>query len=81
MSFSSKKLTDMGFEFKYTLEDMYQGAIETCRQKQLLPFSTRSTLDNGEDKETIPISTENYASGKENAPVANSTGQLTNGEI
>nr|APX42765.1 DFR [Solanum melongena] len=81
VSFSSKKLTDMGFEFKYTLEDMYQGAIETCRQKQLLPFSTRSTLDNGEDKETIPISTENYASGKENAPVANSTGQLTNGEI
>lgn len=71
----------MGFQFKYTLEDMYKGAIETCRQKQLLPFSTRSTADNIKDKEAIPISTENYASGKENAPVANCTGKLTNGEI
>nr|ABN80436.1 dihydroflavonol 4-reductase [Nicotiana tabacum] len=79
--FSSKKLTDMGFQFKYTLEDMYKGAIETCRQKQLLPFSTRSTADNVRDKEAIPLSTENYASGKENSPVANGTGKSTNGEI
>ncbi|KAK6798080.1 hypothetical protein RDI58_005782 [Solanum bulbocastanum] len=79
--FSSKKLMDMGFQFKYTLEDMYKGAIETCRQKQLLPFSTRSTADNGKDKEAIPISTENYSSGKENAPVAKCTGKFTNGEI
>ncbi|XP_019253238.1 PREDICTED: dihydroflavonol 4-reductase-like isoform X2 [Nicotiana attenuata] len=41
-SFSSKKLTDMGFEFKYNLEDMYRGAIETCRLKGLLPYSTQS---------------------------------------
>nr|AIY22763.1 dihydroflavonol 4-reductase [Iochroma calycinum] len=81
VSFSSKKLMDMGFQFKYTLEDMYKGAIETCRQKQLLPFSTGSTADNGQNKEAIPISTENYASGKENAPVANRTGKLINGEI
>nr|AEX88625.1 dihydroflavonol 4-reductase [Lycium ruthenicum] len=81
ISFSSKKLMDMGFQFKYTLEDMYKGAIETCRQKQLLPLSTRSTADNGQDKEAIPISAENYASGKENARVANGTGKLTNGEI
>lgn len=81
MSFSSKKLMDMGFQFKYSLEDMYKGAIETCRQKQLLPFSTRSTADKGHDKETIPISAENYASGKENGPVVNGTGKLTNGEI
>ncbi|KAJ8567543.1 hypothetical protein K7X08_019751 [Anisodus acutangulus] len=81
VSFSSKKLTDMGFQFKYTLEDMYKGAIETCRQKQFLPLSTRNTADNGQDKETIPISAENYARGKENAPVANGTGKLTNGEI
>nr|AEQ04697.1 dihydroflavonol 4-reductase [Lycium barbarum] len=73
ISFSSKKLMDMGFQFKYTLEDMYKGAIETCRQKQLLPLSTRSTADNGQDKEAIPISAENYASGKENARVANGT--------
>nr|ATB56299.1 dihydvroflavonol-4-reductase [Lycium ruthenicum] len=81
ISFSSKKLMDMGFQFKYTLEDMYKGAIETCRQKQLLPLSTRSTADNGQDKEAIPISAENYASGKENARVANGTGKLTNDEI
>ncbi|XP_059293169.1 dihydroflavonol 4-reductase [Lycium ferocissimum] len=81
ISFSSKKLMDMGFQFKYTLEDMYKGAIETCRQKQLLPLSTRSTADNGQDKEAIPISAENYASGKENARVANGTGKLTSDEI
>lgn len=35
--FSSKKLRDLGFEFKYNLEDMYVEAIETCRKKGLLP--------------------------------------------
>ncbi|KAK9285802.1 hypothetical protein L1049_025003 [Liquidambar formosana] len=40
--FSSKKLTGMGFEFKYSLEDMYTGAIETCREKGLIPDSTES---------------------------------------
>nr|AGI96401.1 dihydroflavonol 4-reductase [Petunia x hybrida]QUE39309.1 dihydroflavonol 4-reductase [Petunia integrifolia subsp. inflata] len=81
VSFSSKKLTDMGFQFKYTLEDMYKGAIETCRQKQLLPFSTRSAADNGHNREAIAISAQNYASGKENAPVANHTEMLTNVEV
>ncbi|CAN4083316.1 unnamed protein product [Withania somnifera] len=61
VSFSSKKITNMGFQFKYSLEDI--------------------TADNGQDKEAIPISTENYASGKENAPVANRTGKLINCEI
>ncbi|KAJ9166064.1 hypothetical protein P3X46_020863 [Hevea brasiliensis] len=37
--FSSKKLTDLGFEFKYSLEDMFTGAIETCRAKGLIPVS------------------------------------------
>lgn len=41
MSFSSKKLQEMGFQFKYTLEDMYRGAIETLRKKGLLPYSTK----------------------------------------
>ncbi|KDP38532.1 hypothetical protein JCGZ_04457 [Jatropha curcas] len=36
---SSKKLTDMGFGFKYSLEDMFKGAIESCRAKGLIPFS------------------------------------------
>ncbi|KAI4320975.1 hypothetical protein MLD38_034402 [Melastoma candidum] len=39
VSFSSKKLTDMGFKFKYSLEDMFVGAVECCREKGLLPLS------------------------------------------
>ncbi|CAK7346341.1 unnamed protein product [Dovyalis caffra] len=37
--FTSKKLTDLGFEFKYSLEDMFVGALETCREKGLIPLS------------------------------------------
>ncbi|XAR57916.1 Dihydrokaempferol 4-reductase [Bertholletia excelsa] len=39
VSFSSKKLMGMGFKYKYSLEDMFKGAIETCRAKGLLPLS------------------------------------------
>ncbi|KAG9449692.1 hypothetical protein H6P81_009657 [Aristolochia fimbriata] len=40
VSFSSKKLTDMGFKFRYSLEEMYEGAIRTCREKGLIPLRT-----------------------------------------
>nr|ACH53195.1 vestitone reductase [Glycine max] len=33
---TSKKLEDAGFEFKYSLEDMFQGAIECCKEKGYL---------------------------------------------
>ncbi len=33
---SSKKLVDMGFKFKYSMEDMFDGAIQSCREKGLL---------------------------------------------
>ncbi|XP_058088380.1 dihydroflavonol 4-reductase-like [Magnolia sinica] len=36
--FSSKKLTDLGFKFQYTMEDMYDGAIQSCREKKLIPL-------------------------------------------
>uniref|UniRef100_A0A7N0V626 Flavanone 4-reductase n=1 Tax=Kalanchoe fedtschenkoi TaxID=63787 RepID=A0A7N0V626_KALFE len=39
VSFSSKKLKGTGFEFKHSLEDMFSGAIETCREKGLIPLS------------------------------------------
>ncbi|XP_010523603.1 PREDICTED: dihydroflavonol 4-reductase [Tarenaya hassleriana] len=39
VAFSSKKLLELGFEFKFSLEDMFSGAIETCRAKGLLPHS------------------------------------------
>ncbi|KAI3877811.1 hypothetical protein MKW92_013426 [Papaver armeniacum] len=38
--FSSKKLTNLGFQYKYTWEDMFDGAIQSCKEKKLL-----STLD------------------------------------
>ncbi|XP_062163931.1 bifunctional dihydroflavonol 4-reductase/flavanone 4-reductase-like [Alnus glutinosa] len=37
VSFSSKKVKELGFQFKYSLEDMFVGAVETCRAKGLLP--------------------------------------------
>nr|QPF47158.1 dihydroflavonol-4-reductase [Clarkia gracilis subsp. sonomensis]QPF47159.1 dihydroflavonol-4-reductase [Clarkia gracilis subsp. sonomensis] len=43
--FSSKKLRDIGFEFKHSLEDMFVGAVETCREKGLLPLSHKNTQD------------------------------------
>ncbi|XP_030527010.1 dihydroflavonol 4-reductase [Rhodamnia argentea] len=39
VSFSTQKLLDLGFKYKYTLEDMFVGAVETCREKELLPLS------------------------------------------
>nr|AOV62763.1 dihydroflavonol reductase 1 [Morus alba] len=39
VEFSSRKLKEMGFQYKYSLEDMFVGAIETCRQKGLLPLA------------------------------------------
>ncbi|KAM5564938.1 bifunctional dihydroflavonol 4-reductase/flavanone 4-reductase [Rosa sericea] len=40
--FSSKKLLATGFEFKYSLEDMFVGAVDTCKAKGLLPPPTES---------------------------------------
>ncbi|KAL1198709.1 Dihydroflavonol 4-reductase [Cardamine amara subsp. amara] len=39
IDFSSKKLIEMGFNFKYSLEEMFIESIETCRQKGFLPVS------------------------------------------
>ncbi|CAN1835579.1 Dihydroflavonol 4-reductase [Linum perenne] len=36
--YSSEKLKKLGFEYKYGLDQMYQGAVETCRNKSLLPL-------------------------------------------
>ncbi|KAK6150652.1 hypothetical protein DH2020_015584 [Rehmannia glutinosa] len=79
--FSSKKLMGMGFSFKYTLEDMYRDAIETCREKGLLPYSTQvhtsgeekeyllNSLEKDSDsqgKELLPTSKEKHAEGQGN---------------
>ncbi|KAK4476522.1 hypothetical protein RD792_015678 [Penstemon davidsonii] len=36
VSLSSKKLSDTGFKYKYGLEEMFDGAIECCKEKGLL---------------------------------------------
>ncbi|KZV40157.1 dihydroflavonol 4-reductase [Dorcoceras hygrometricum] len=63
--FSSKKLIGLGFTYKYSLEDMFRGAIETCRQKGLLPYSTRSRgVEEIKEKEKLPILKEKFANGE-----------------
>nr|BBA68556.1 dihydroflavonol 4-reductase [Nemophila menziesii] len=71
--FSSKKLIEMGFIFKYNLEDMYRGAIETCREKGLLPYSSAQHHSNGQnhekekekENEWVPAITETQAIGQD----------------
>nr|AFO65510.1 dihydroflavonol 4-reductase [Narcissus tazetta] len=41
ITLSSKKLVDMGFKYKYSVEDMYAGAIQSCREKGFLPPATK----------------------------------------
>ncbi|KAK4276562.1 hypothetical protein QN277_014695 [Acacia crassicarpa] len=48
VSFSSKKIKDLGFQFKYSLEDMFTGAVDTCREKGLLPKSTETRVNGTE---------------------------------
>ncbi|WVZ69561.1 hypothetical protein U9M48_018332 [Paspalum notatum var. saurae] len=45
--FSSKKLQDHGFAFRYTLEDMFDAAIGTCREKGLIPLATATATADG----------------------------------
>ncbi|KAI4316839.1 hypothetical protein L6164_024779 [Bauhinia variegata] len=47
VSFSSKKLTDLGFQYKYSFEDMFTGAVDACRDKGLLPKPAEIPVDNG----------------------------------
>ncbi|KAG4953428.1 hypothetical protein JHK87_039022 [Glycine soja] len=35
----------MSFKFKYSLEDMFTGAVETCREKGLLPKPQETTVN------------------------------------
>ncbi|CAN1283902.1 Bifunctional dihydroflavonol 4-reductase/flavanone 4-reductase [Linum perenne] len=49
VKFSSEKLKKLGFEYKYGLEDMYKGALESCKEKGLLPVLTEAVhVDNDE---------------------------------
>nr|AAB94015.1 NADPH-dependent reductase A1-b [Sorghum bicolor] len=43
---SAKKLQDLGFTFRYTrMEDMYDDAIRTCREKGLIPLAAAGRDD------------------------------------
>ncbi|PNT38225.1 hypothetical protein POPTR_005G229500v4 [Populus trichocarpa] len=78
--FSSKKLLDLGFEFKYSLEEMFAGAVETCREKGLIPLSHEKqaaedklvgAVETCREKGPIPLSHEKQAveESKENGRV------------
>ena len=78
--FSSKKVKDLGFEFKYSLEDMFVGAVETCRKKGLLPLCHEKqaaadkfagAVETCKEKGPIPLSHEKQAveGSKENGGV------------
>nr|BAJ17657.1 dihydroflavonol reductase [Gynura bicolor] len=56
VSFSSKKLTDTGFKFKYDLEEMFKGAIDSCKEKGFLPYSTNKVK-----KELFTVSIDDHA--------------------
>nr|AHA36975.1 dihydroflavonol 4-reductase [x Doritaenopsis hybrid cultivar] len=60
VSFSSKKFMDLGFKYKYTIEDMFDDAIKTCREKNLLPPNTEEPALVAEKyeevKEQLPLS-------------------------
>nr|ACU28803.1 dihydroflavonol reductase [Rhizophora mangle] len=56
--FSSKKLLDSGFEFRYTLEDMFVGAVETCRAKELLPSVDNKAVEKLPTEGVVPLSEE-----------------------
>ncbi|KAL2532495.1 Dihydroflavonol-4-reductase [Abeliophyllum distichum] len=95
VSFSSKKLIGMGFTFKYTLEDMYTGAIETCREKGLLPHSTKNQANrekkklhlnskkfHGHDQEELPaIGKEKHSNGQVNRVLSDISENHTNGRV
>lgn len=49
VSFCSKKIKDLGFQFKYSLEDMFVGAVETCREKGLLPKPAENPINGTSD--------------------------------
>nr|UWK01861.1 dihydroflavonol-4-reductase [Erythronium umbilicatum]UWK01862.1 dihydroflavonol-4-reductase [Erythronium umbilicatum] len=39
--FSSKKLKDLGFNYQYTVEEMFDEGIRSCTEKKLLPLQTQ----------------------------------------
>lgn len=53
MRFSSKKLTGLGFEFKYSVEDMFDSAVQACLEKQLLPLQTVEPQQQQQKQKTV----------------------------
>nr|AAX12422.1 dihydroflavonol 4-reductase [Rosa hybrid cultivar] len=51
--FSSNKLLETGFEFKYSLEDMFVGAVDACKAKGLLPPPTERVEKQEVDESSV----------------------------
>nr|AUV64091.1 dihydroflavonol 4-reductase [Euphorbia pulcherrima] len=61
--FSSKKLEEAGFEFKYSLEDMFEGAVETCLAKGLLHAADEKQEPNKVETNDVITSTAEVSCG------------------
>ncbi|KAJ0985886.1 hypothetical protein J5N97_004242 [Dioscorea zingiberensis] len=42
--FSSKKILELGFKFRYSMEEMFDAGIQTCREMKLIPLYIRSFM-------------------------------------
>lgn len=51
--FSSKKLLELGFEYKHSMEEMFDGAIQSCIEKKLMPLQTVEEIPENEKLEVI----------------------------
>ncbi|EXC19768.1 hypothetical protein L484_006343 [Morus notabilis] len=49
VEFSSRKLKELSFQYKYSLENMFVGAVQTCREKGLLPLAHERRWHGGDN--------------------------------
>lgn len=74
MRFSSKKLLELGFKYKYTVEEMFDEAIQTCIEKKLIPLQTVEALhENGKSEvngEQVVVTNATMKGSEEKVPIA-----------
>nr|QEM23754.1 dihydroflavonol 4-reductase [Muscari aucheri] len=71
--FSSKKLLELGFEYKYTMEEMFDEAIKSCIEKKLIPPQTEAIPEDGKlevTREQVDVVKPIMTGAKEDVPIA-----------
>ncbi|KAF3783185.1 Dihydroflavonol-4-reductase [Nymphaea thermarum] len=58
--FSSKKLLDLGFKYQYTMEQMFEGAVQCCQEKHLIPVPDAPEAKPQEQSLSAKIKREEY---------------------